>query len=196
MILTNYPSPKSTLTLLTEGKIVTKGRGSWSVTHNLNLSMIPTSLTFSGTELTYFQHCESQRNKIVWVNLQFTDCTFPADAANTTHSYSHNGTRWLVPVHGHNSIGWQPDVWESIAVDHRTGKNCCQLLNSFHSSQHSWIYSYWVSSLGSFPHLVSTNLWLGTGTKCCWVHTLSTWYVTVYIVTPFRPVRRHFKTGF
>ena len=32
------------------------------------------------------------------------------------------------------------------------------------------------------------NQCLGTGTKWCCVHTLSTRNVTVYIVTPFRPV--------
>ena len=33
--------------------------------------------------------------------------------------------------------------------------------------------------------------WLSTGTKWCCGDTLSTRYVTVYIVTPFRPVGRH-----
>ena len=37
------------------------------------------------------------------------------------------------------------------------------------------------------------NQYLGTGTKWCCVHTLRTQFVTVYIVTPFRPVRRHFE---
>ena len=44
------------------------------------------------------------------------------------------------------------------------------------------------------PHLVSGNQCLGTGTKWCSVHSLSTRYETVFIVTPFRPVRRHFET--
>ena len=44
------------------------------------------------------------------------------------------------------------------------------------------------------PHLVIGNQCLGTGTKWCHVHTLSTRYVTVYIVIPFRPVRCHFET--
>ena len=44
------------------------------------------------------------------------------------------------------------------------------------------------------PHLVLGNQCLGTDTKWCCVQTFSTQYVTVYIVTPFRPVRRHFET--
>ena len=44
------------------------------------------------------------------------------------------------------------------------------------------------------PHLVPGNQCLGTGTKWCSVHSLSTRYETVFIVTPFRPVRRHFET--
>ena len=35
------------------------------------------------------------------------------------------------------------------------------------------------------PHLVLENQCLGTGTKCCCVQILSTWYVTVYIITVF-----------
>ena len=50
------------------------------------------------------------------------------------------------------------------------------------------------SSLRGCPHLVLGNQCLGTGTTWCCVHTLSTRYVSVYIVTPFRPVRRHFQT--
>ena len=55
---------------------------------------------------------------------------------------------------------------------------------------------FWLStsdvSLRGCPHLVRGNKCLGTGTKWCCGHTLSTWYVTGFIVTPFRPV--HFKT--
>ena len=35
------------------------------------------------------------------------------------------------------------------------------------------------------PHLVLENQCLGTGTKRCCVQILSTWYVTVYIITVF-----------
>ena len=43
-------------------------------------------------------------------------------------------------------------------------------------------------------HLMLGNQCLGTGTKWCCVHTLSTRYLTVYIVTLFRPIRLHFET--
>ena len=52
-----------------------------------------------------------------------------------------------------------------------------------------------VTELVCCPHFVPRNQCLGTrGTKWCCVHTLSTRYVTVYIGTPFRPIRRHFET--
>ena len=35
------------------------------------------------------------------------------------------------------------------------------------------------------PHLLLENQCLGTGTKRCCVQILSTWYVTVYIITVF-----------
>ena len=44
------------------------------------------------------------------------------------------------------------------------------------------------------PHLVPGNQCLGTGTKWCCLHTLSTRCETVFIFTPFRSVRRHFET--
>ena len=44
------------------------------------------------------------------------------------------------------------------------------------------------------PHLVPGNQGLGTGTKWCCVHSLSTRSETVFIVTPFRLVRLHFET--
>ena len=49
-------------------------------------------------------------------------------------------------------------------------------------------------SLRGYPHLVIGYQCLGAGTKWCCVHTLSARYMTVSIVTPFRPVRRHFET--
>ena len=42
--------------------------------------------------------------------------------------------------------------------------------------------------LRGFPHLMLGNQCLGTSTKWCCVHTLITRYVSVYIVTPFRPL--------
>ena len=57
--------------------------------------------------------------------------------------------------------------------------------------------SQWVQHLYSLirgcPDLVLGNQCLGNSTKWCCVHTLSTWYMTVYIVTPFCPVRCHFE---
>ena len=44
------------------------------------------------------------------------------------------------------------------------------------------------------PQLMPGNQCLGTGTKWCCVHSLSTRYVTVYKVTLFCPIRLHFET--
>ena len=44
------------------------------------------------------------------------------------------------------------------------------------------------------PHLVLGNQYTGSSTKWCCVHTLSTRHVSVYIVTSYRPARRHFET--
>ena len=49
-----------------------------------------------------------------------------------------------------------------------------------------------ICNLRGCPHLEPGNQCLGTGTKWCCVHTVSTRYATAYIVTPFIPVRRHF----
>ena len=49
------------------------------------------------------------------------------------------------------------------------------------------LYSSGVSTL------VGNNS-LGTSTKWCCVHTLSSRHVTVYIVTPLHPVGSHLKT--
>ena len=67
------------------------------------------------------QYCESKRNKINWLTVQSSDCIVPADVADTPHADPNTSTWWFVPFHGHNSIRWQSDVWEGIAVAHRTG---------------------------------------------------------------------------
>ena len=52
-------------------------------------------------------------------------------------------------------------------------------------------FSPFTTSWG-YPDFVLRNQCLVTSTKWCCVHTLSTQYVTVYIVTPFRLVRLPF----
>ena len=44
---------------------------------------------------------------------------------------------------------------------------------------------------GPYPHLVLGNKRLSTRTKWCCVYNLNTQCVTVYIGSPFCPVRRH-----
>ena len=48
--------------------------------------------------------------------------------------------------------------------------------------------------VGDCPHLVPCNQCLGSGTKWCCVHNLSTLYATVFLITQLSPFRRHFET--
>ena len=51
-----------------------------------------------------------------------------------------------------------------------------------------------LARLRGCTHLVFRDQCLRTNTHWCCVHTLSTRYATVCIVTPFLPVRCHFET--
>ena len=58
-----------------------------------------------------------------------------------------------------------------------------------------WVEIFFRILLEGCAHLLPGKQCLGTSTKlyrCC-VHTLRTRYITVHIVTPFRPVTRNFE---
>ena len=78
----------------------------------------------------------------------------------------------------------------------KTSRNNC-LEAALHWSLFKFFSNKSVRSIGGLriveracPHLVPGNQFLGTGTKWCCFHTLSTRYETVFIVTPFRPVMK------
>ena len=88
-------------------------------------------------------------------------------------------------------------------LDHRKKKHRGTIASKQRSTNHSssFFLNKSVRLIGDLrivertcPHLVPGNQCLGTGTKWCCVHSLSTRSETVFIVTPFRLVRLHFET--